>query len=131
IATSGYLVYFSMKMKCDFHLEIIAIGIESSICITIINELDLVFSNKFGLPRPHVREILDLILSITIVETEPDHLNSLKDHDQRILVTADLNSCSHLITGDKYLLERISFNGTNIISTKEALSILERIQTKI
>lgn len=107
-------------------IELILRGIEPSICITIINELDFVFSNKFKIGHQNVGLIIDMILSFAEVEIEPDHLSSLNEHDIRIMKAADINSCDYLITGDKYMLEKRYFNSTEIVSTREGLSIIER-----
>ncbi|MFO8051293.1 MAG: putative toxin-antitoxin system toxin component, PIN family [Thermoplasmatota archaeon] len=113
---SGFL-FHGNEMKII--LDMIIKGIQPSICITIINELDLVLSEKFGFSREIVNGVLDVIISMSMIEDEIEDHILLRDQDIRILETASSANCDLLITGDKRLLGKVSHGRLKIISTRD------------
>ena len=101
------------------------------ISMEIISEIVKVLKDfKIQMPDDKRKNLIDLIVSKSIIVTPNEKLNVIKDDpdDNKFLEAAISGKASYIITQDKHLLKIKQFKDIKIINPEEFLILFEKDQ---
>jgi putative PIN family toxin of toxin-antitoxin system len=101
-------------------LRLIACGqVENAISLEILAEAkNVLIRPKFGFSPQQVTHAIDVFSEISLLVAPAQHVDVIKDDpsDNRFLEAADAAMADCIVSGDKHLLNLLSWNGIEILS---------------
>ena len=88
---------------------------------------DVISRDKFGFTDEEINTIIEAIISVSEAVNPEIKLNVIKSDpdDNKILECAVACRASHIVSGDRHLLDLKEYSGIKIITPKAALDLLE------